>query len=118
MMDHGTILYISDATKGKGAVCAAIKETGCDVLSANSPTEGVAMLYIMRTCAAVVIDDRAREEANFDLAQSLRKIDPGVPVLELCSEHVDSSSARADACVSTDKLASAIQQLLGTLSRN
>lgn len=113
MMDHSTILYISNGAKGNGSVFAALKETGCEVLSTNSPTEGLAMLYIMRTCAAVVIDDRAREEANFDVAQSLRKIDPGVPVIPLCGEQIDSSPLATDTCVSTDKLCSALQHLLG-----
>ena len=118
MMDHGTILYISDGAKGNGSVFAALKETGCEVLRTNSPTEGVAMLYIMRTCAAVVIDYRASEEANFDVAKSLRQIGPGVPVIPLCGEQNDSSALATDTCVSTEKLTSALQHLLGMLSRN
>ena len=40
-------------------------------MSTNSPTEGVALLYIMHSVAAVVLDNRAREQASFDVARSL-----------------------------------------------
>lgn len=118
MMDQRTILYISGGAKGNGSAFAALQETGYEVLSTSSPTEAVAMLYIMRACAAVVIDDRARAAANFDVAQSLRKIDPGVRVIPLCGEQIDSSSLVTDACVTADKLASALQNVLATLNRN
>ncbi len=48
MTEHKTILYISDRANRSNSVLAALKETGCEVVSANSPTEGVALLYVMR----------------------------------------------------------------------
>lgn len=114
MMDQRTILYISDGAEDNGSVFAALRETGCEVLSTSSPTEGVAMLYIMRGCAAVVIGDRAKEGANFDVAQTLRKIDPRVPLIPLCGDQIDSSPLPTNTCVSADKLASALQRVLAT----
>jgi DNA-binding NtrC family response regulator len=114
MMEHNTILYISDRANGRNSVLNALKETGCEVVSTNSPTEGVALLYIMRTVAAVVLDNRAREQAGFDVAQSLGKIHPDVPVILLCGDQIDSSRSWRDRCVNTDKLAIALQHLLIT----
>jgi DNA-binding NtrC family response regulator len=112
MMEHNTILHISDPANQSNSVLAALKETGCEVVSANSPTEGVALLYVMHSVAAVVLDSRARELASFDVAQSLREIRPNVPLMLLCGDQIDSSPSWTDRCVSTDKLTSALQHLL------
>ena len=112
MTDHKTILYISNRANRSNSVLAALKESGCEVVSTNSPTEGVALLYIMHSVAAVVLDNRAREQASFDVAQSLREIRPNVPVMLLCGDQIDSSPSWTDRCVSTDKLTSALQHLL------
>ena len=40
-------------------------------MSTNSSTEGVVRLYVMHLVAAVVLDNRAREQASFDVARSL-----------------------------------------------
>ena len=82
-MEHHTILYISDRPNRSISVLDALKETGCEVVSTNSPTEGVALLYIMHSVAAVVLDNRAREQAGFDVARSLRQIRPNVSVMLL-----------------------------------
>ncbi len=71
MMEYNTILCISDRANSSHSVLAALKEIGCEVVSTNSPTEGVALLYIMHSVAAVVLDNRAREQASFDVARSL-----------------------------------------------
>src|SRR5713226_7141013 len=112
MMKHNIILHISDRANSSNSILAALKETGCEVVSTNSPTEGVALLYIMHSVAAVVLDNRAREQASFDVAQSLREIRPNVPVMLLCGDQIDSSPSWTDRCVSTDKLTSALQHLL------
>jgi DNA-binding NtrC family response regulator len=112
MTEHKTILYISHRANRSNLVLAALKETGCEVVSANSLPEGVALLYIMRSVTAVVLDNRSREQASFDVAQSLREIRPDVPVMLECGDQIDSSPSWAEGCVSTDKLASALQHLL------
>jgi DNA-binding NtrC family response regulator len=112
MTEHKTILYISDRANRNNSVLAALKETGCEVVSANSPTEGVALLYVMRSVAAVVLDSRARQQASFDVAQSLREIRPNVPVMLQCGDQIDSTPSWTNRCVSTDKLTSALQHRL------
>jgi CheY-like chemotaxis protein len=111
MMEHNTILYISDRANSSYSVFAALKETGCEVVSTNSPTQGVALLYIMRTVTAVVLDNRAREQASFDLVQSLSQIRPDVPIMLLCGDQSESSSSWTDGCVSTDELTSVLHHL-------
>ena len=111
MMEHNTILYISDRATSSNSVSAALRETGCQVVSTNSPTEGVALFYVLHSVAAVVLDNRAREQAGFDVAQSLGKIHPDVPVILLCGDQIDSSRSWTDRCVNTDKLAIALQHL-------
>ncbi len=56
-MEHKTILYISNQASCSDSMVAALKETGCEVVSTNSATEGVALLYVMHSVAAVVLDN-------------------------------------------------------------
>ncbi len=112
MMKHNIILHISDRANSSKSILAALKETGCEVVSTHSPTEGVALLYIMRSVAAVLLDNRTREQASFDVAHSLREIRPKVPVMLVCSDQIDSSLSWTDGCVSTDRLTCALHHLL------
>ncbi len=116
MKEHNTILYISDRANSSDWVLAALKEKGCEVVSTNSPTEGVALLYIMHSVAAVVLKNRAREQASFDVAQSLRKIRPDVPIMLLCGDQIDPLPTCVDGCVTTgqslENLISAVRRLL------
>ena len=111
-MEHHTILYIYNRANRSNSVLAALKETGCEVVRASSPTEGVALLYVMHTVAAVVLDSRAKEHANFDVAQSLRQIRPRVPVMLQCGDQIDCSPSQAESCVKTNRLTSALQTVL------
>jgi DNA-binding NtrC family response regulator len=111
-MKRDIVLHISDRTHGSDSVLAALKEAGCEVVSTNSPTEGVALLYIMHSVTAVVLESQTREQASFDVAHSLRKIRPNVPVMLLCGDQIDGSPSWTDECVSTDELTSALQDLL------
>jgi DNA-binding NtrC family response regulator len=111
-MEHHTILYIFEPANRSNSVLAAIKEIGCEVVSTNSPKEGVALLYVLGQVAAVVLDNRVREHASFDVAQSLKRIRPNVPVMLQCGDQGDSPLSRTESCVNTDKLISMLQHLL------
>jgi len=116
MMEHNTILHISDRANSSNSVLAAFKETGYEVVSTNSPTEGVALLYVMRSVALVVLDNRARGQASFDVARSLREIRPNIPVMLMCGDQIDGSPSWTDKCVSKGKLTYALQHLLAAES--
>jgi DNA-binding NtrC family response regulator len=111
-MNHNIILHISDRANSSNSALAALQEAGYEIVSTNSATEGVALLYIMPAVAAVVLDNPAREHASFDVAQSLRAIRPRVPVMQRCGDQIDRYPAWADECVGTDKLTSELQHLL------
>lgn len=111
-MEHHTILYIFDETNRSNSVLSAINETGCEVVSTNSATQGVALFYIMTSVAAVVLDSRAVEHASFDLTQSLKKIRPNVPIMLQCGDQIDSSPSRTESCVKTDRLAFELRHVL------
>jgi len=112
MMEHGTILYISYPASSSNSILARLKETGCEVVSTNSPAVGVALFYAMHSVAAVMLDKRVRKQASFDVVQSLRQIRPSVPVTLLCGDEIDSLPSSKDTCVSTEKLTSVLRHLL------
>ena len=59
-------------------------------MSTNSPTEGVALLYNMHSVAAVVLDNRGRERAGFDVEPKANspKCFRNAAVLELFRRHL------------------------------
>jgi DNA-binding NtrC family response regulator len=112
MCEDNIILYISDGASRSDSVLAGLKEKGYEVVSTNSPTQGLALLYVMHSAAAVAVDKAASERAGFDLVQSLRQIRPNIPVTLLCGDQIDSSPSPIDRCVKKDELASGLQHLL------
>jgi DNA-binding NtrC family response regulator len=112
-MEHQrTILYIFDRSNRNNSVLAAIKETGCEVLSTDSLTQGVALLYILGQVSAVVLDSQVRKHANFDVVESLRIIRSRVPVVLECSDQIHSLLSLTESCVSTYELPAVLQHLL------
>ena len=111
-MVHHTILYISDRPNRSNSVLDLLKETGSEVVSTNSPTEGVALLYIMQSVVAVVLDSGVGEQTSFEVAQRLRRLRPNVPVLLPCGDEIGNASSRTDKCVRPDKLAFELHHLL------
>jgi hypothetical protein len=112
-MEHRrTILYIFHRSNRSNAVLAAIKQTGCEVLSTDSLTQGVALLYILGQVSAVVLDNQVRKHANFDVAENLKTIRPWVPVVLRCCDPIHSSLSSTDNCVSTNELSAVLQHLL------
>ena len=112
MSEDNIILHISDGASRSDSVLAGLKEKGYELVNTDSPTQGVALLYVMHSAAAVLVDKGASEQADFDLVQSLRLIRPKVPVTLLCGDQVDSSPSPTDTCVKKDKLVSGLQHLL------
>jgi CheY-like chemotaxis protein len=115
-MKQETIFYLSDQATSSDSVIGALENTGYEVVSTNSSTQAIALLYIMHSVAAVVLHHRAREQTSFDVACSLRAIGPGVPVVLLCRDQIDRLPPCVDACVETGqplgKLTSEVQSLL------
>src|SRR5258708_5796096 len=114
-MTDETILYIADQTANGSPVLTALKATGYEVVSTNSPSQAIALLYILRRVVGVVLNRRMREQNGTDVARSLRAIRPDVAIL-LCTEQVKRLPSSVDAWVDTrqplEKLAAAVRHLL------
>jgi DNA-binding response OmpR family regulator len=110
------ILYISDHATSSDSVTVALKAEGYEVVSADTSSQGAAMLYIMHSVAAVVLHHQPEDRTWFELAQSLRAIRPGVPIILLSRDPVLYLPSWVDACVGTqqplEEVASAVRTLL------
>jgi hypothetical protein len=119
-MTRETILYIFDQTAGSNSVLAALRATGYDIVSTNSAMQAIALLFVMHSVAAVVLDYPTREEASLDEARSLRAVCPSVRIVLLRNDPIDRLPSFVDACVSTrqplENLTCAIRHLLNAKS--
>jgi hypothetical protein len=100
-MERETILYISDPNRSDPTTCSdgistALNAAGYEVVISNT-TEAIAMLYILHSIAAVVL--QAREQAGFNV-RSIRAICPDVPIVFLCGDQIDHLPSQVDAFVS------------------
>ena len=111
-----TILYVGDQTANNDSVTAALKGTGYEVVSTNNSTQAIALLFLLHSVAGIVLNHRAKERANFDIARSLRALRSNVPIVLLCRCQIDPLPSWVDACVSTgqslEKVAAAVRRLL------
>jgi DNA-binding NtrC family response regulator len=85
-MERAAILYVSDQPASSNSVSAAVKGAGYDVVSTNSPSQAIALLFLMRSVAVVVLNQRAREQTSFDLARRLQAMRPDVLIIPLCDQ--------------------------------
>ena len=99
-MSIATVLYISDKTVPGDPVTGALRNAGYEVVSADSFSEGVALLFLLRSVAAVVLHDRLGERNGVDVARSLRSIRPEVAIILLSPNQIDSLPPYVDASVS------------------
>jgi len=115
-MARGTIVYIFDQATGTNSVLAALRATGYDIVSTNSAMQAIALLFVMHSVAAVVLDYPTREQASFDEARSLRAVCPDVSIVLLRHDPIDRLPSFVDACVSTrqplENLTCAMRHLL------
>ncbi len=110
-MDN-TILYIGNRANGGDSAIDALGQKGYEVVSTVSPKKAVALLYVMRSVAAVVLGNEVRKQAGFDLAHSLQQIRPNVSVIIMRGDQIDGLPSKTNKCVRTEKVASALQYLL------
>jgi CheY-like chemotaxis protein len=115
-MAGDTILYVSDHGPRSNSILAALGATGYDVVSADSSAQAIALLFVMHSVTAVVLDQHSIELSSFDLTRSLRALRPDVPIVLLCAERIDRLPPDVDSCVNTGRplknLTSDLQRLL------
>ena len=113
--ERGTILCISDQPASSDSVSAALKAAGYDVVSTNSPAQAIALLFLMRSVAAAVLNQQTREPTSFDVACRLRAIRRDVPIILLCRDQMNHLPSCVDACLKDgqplEKLTCALRRL-------
>jgi CheY-like chemotaxis protein len=111
-----TVLYISDHGPRSNSISAVLEATGYDVVNANSSAQAIALLFVMHSVTAVVLDQHSIEQSSFDLTRSLGTLRPDVPIVVLYADRIDRLPPAVDACVSTgqplENLAADLQRLL------
>jgi DNA-binding NarL/FixJ family response regulator len=111
-----TILYISDHAANSDSVRAELTAKGYEVVGTDNSSHGAAVLHIMHSVAAVVLRYEPEDRGWFELAQTLRAIRPGVPIILLSRDPILYLPSWVDACVGTEqppeKVASAVHSLL------
>jgi hypothetical protein len=112
------ILYVSE-DGGSSSVLAALKATGHNVVRTNSSTQAIALLFLMHSVVAVVLNREVQKQAPGDLAQRLRAIRPTVLVVLLGCDQSEDLPSTVDACVSIqqsiENIASEVRGLLTAL---
>lgn len=115
-MKQETILYISDHAASSDSVMVELEAKGYQIVSTDNTSQGSALLYIMHSVAAVVLQYQPEDRTWFELAHSLRTIRPDVPIILLSRDPILYLPPWVDACVGTEqpleKVASAVHSLL------
>jgi DNA-binding NtrC family response regulator len=109
-MTHSTILYICDEPPSN-TLEDALKSAGYDVVITTSPSQAVALLFLMYSAAGVVLSRRVKEHASFDLAHSLGTLCPQIPIILLCDGSVEPAPS-TDGCVGTEELVETVRKVL------
>jgi DNA-binding NtrC family response regulator len=119
VINSKAILYVSEDTSGSSPVLAALKATGHKVVRTNSSTQAIALLFLMHSVVAVVLNREVQKQAPGDLAQTLRAIRPTVLIVLLGCDQSEDLPSTVDACVSIqqsiENIASEVRGLLTAL---
>lgn len=113
-MAGNIILYVSESGPHTSSISAALEATGYDVVSTENAMQAIALVYVMHSVAAVVLDQYAIEEASSDLTHSLRAICPCVPIILLCADRIDRLPSGVDYCVNAEQT---IENIISELHR-
>jgi hypothetical protein len=113
MMSYETILYISGHTVRNDPNVAALEAAGYEVLSA-SPTQAVALLFVLHCIGVVVLNQEAEEQGSLDVVGSLRTICRDIPILMLVREEPCHLPPGVEVCLNARQ---ALEQLTSAVSR-
>ena len=107
-----TILFVSDDHVSSHCLLCAFQDAGYEVAITSSPLQAIALLFVMHSVAAVVIDQRASEHASLKLPCHLRAVRPNVPIILLSREQIGRLPACVDACVTGEEPISGLLSVL------
>ena len=111
-MERETVLYISDQRTCSQEISGALNAAGFEVVAANRFTQAVALLYILRSVDAVVL--QVGKQAALDV-RSVRAMCPDVPIVLLGRSQTYLLPSGADTYINAAQalttLAAAIQHI-------
>ena len=115
-MTNQRVLYIAAQGSVSDPLVAGLRFIGYDVVITSSPSQAVALLFLMYSAAGVVLSREVNEHAGFDVAQSVRTLCPQIPIILLCDGAVEAIPA-AGSCLGTgeplEKLVETVRRALG-----
>lgn len=92
----------------------ALNAAGYQVAIANTELRAVALVFLMRSFAAVIVDERPHETPSFALASRLHAIRPDIPIMVISQAPVSSPPGYVESCVAEQELPAAVNALLGS----
>lgn len=113
MTINDTLLLVSPTEIGD-SVALALNAAGYQVAIANTELRAVALVFLMRSFAAVIVDERQHANPSFALASRLHGIRPDVPIVVISKAAVSSVPGCVEACVLGQELPNAMTALLGS----
>jgi hypothetical protein len=96
------------------SIASPLQDAGYQVSIAQSECRAIALLFLLRSFSAVVIDGREHERASFDLASRLHGIRAQIPIVVVGQKPAEFSTASADACITERELPETLRLLLKT----
>jgi len=114
-MTTDRILYIAEPGSIFNPLVGALRSVGYDVVITSSPSQAVALLFLMSWAAGVLISHESKEHAGFYLAHTLRAMCPHVPIIFLCNGAVTLLPSADESCLPgepKEKLIDTVQRLL------
>ena len=113
MMRYETILYVSDHAVSNNPNVDVLEAAGYEVVCA-SPSQAVALLYVLHCIGLVVVDLEVAEQSSADVVASLTAVCPGVPILMLVRDEPCHLPSGVDVCLTARQ---ALKQLTSTVRR-
>ena len=98
-----SILYLFDTATNSGSITDALEATGYGVVKANCSTQAIALLFLMKSVAMVVLQERPKMQKCIALARSMRKLRPDVTIILLSCKQIDPLPSCVDASLCTEE---------------
>jgi CheY-like chemotaxis protein len=77
-----------------------LQDAGYELTTTTDQSQALAMLFVMKSVDAVIVDQREDEHASFDLPRHLRALRRNVPIVLLSHEPLPQIPDYVDACIS------------------
>jgi DNA-binding response OmpR family regulator len=92
-------LVVREKTEGN-SLFRVLQDAGYELTTTTDQFQAMAMLFVMKSVHAVIVDQRGEEHASFDLPRHLRGLRRDIPIALLSHEPLPQLPDYIDACVS------------------